>query len=567
MITNVIFQSILIVDIDKKKARYVSFQSGLNVITSSENHVGKSSLTKSLYFTLGAEIDYDPHWDKKTKLYCLEFLVDGKPFTIVRQKSNFLIFRGADLIAECASISKELTPRLEEIFGFSVYLPDKNTKKHVLAPPVFTYLPYYIDQDKGWGTEPFESFANLDQFKKPDRIKSLYYHLGVYDKRSVDIQARIDANKAEIERLQCMIDRAEITLETIMPEVQQLVPAEDITELERMLQPSKERINHVISELTEVRTRIQKLQSDLIQHSRNLASISEHSFSEAPTVEKLLTICPQCGYEYDAKINARVREIYNVENSEYLLQQIRFIISALEKSLDAEQGRYVSLMEQLRHEEQLASGAHDEYETYVKQRGLMTTISRMHETIGEATASQDAYKAENKELNKDLKDLPKKKEIDERYVEDTRSNIIRLEAWDNDYEGKIGLLKPLKGQGTLASKIILAQYIALFSTMEITGASRIRFPFVVDSPRTKEPSVASSIEILDLISETKSLPQIILVTMDYGTFDVAQKGQAHIIELTEPRKLLNCTDYAANETKILGYMDLIANIKPTAHND
>jgi hypothetical protein len=97
-----------------------------------------------------------------------------------------------------------------------------------------------------------------------------------------------------------------------------------------------------------------------------------------------------------------------------------------------------------------------------------------------------------------------------------------------------------------------------------TDYSRIgwRFPFVVDSRRTKEPSVASSIEILDLISGIRSLPQIILVTMDYGTFDVALKDQAYIIELAEPRKLLISADYAANETKIQGYLDLIANIKP-----
>ncbi|MCY1714016.1 hypothetical protein [Caproiciproducens galactitolivorans] len=558
---NVIFKSILIVDTDKHKAKYVSFLPGLNVITSSENHVGKSSLAKSLYFSLGAEIDYDPHWDKKTKLYCLEFLVNDKPYSIVRQKNNFLIFNGTDLIAECTSVFKELAPKLEEIFGFSVYLPDKNTKKHVLAPPVFTYLPYYIDQDHGWGTEPYESFASLDQFKKPDRIKSLYYHLGVYNKHSVDIQAKIDANKAEIERLQGVIDRAKITLETILPEVQQLVPAQNVEELEQMLLPSKERINRIIGELSEARTRIQKLQSDLLQHKKNLNSVTAHVNYADMQEEKALTTCPKCGYEFGIELNARVRKIYNIENSEYLLQQIRFIIDSIEKSLTGEQERYVELMSQLSKEEQTTSQAHDEYETYVKQRGLTTTISRMHQTIGGATASQDAYKSENRELNKDLRNLPNKKEVDQRYIDDTRANIMRLEAWDNDYEGKIGLLKPLKGQGTLSSKIILAQYIALFSTMEATGAGSIRFPFVVDSPRTKEPSVASSVEILNMISGIKTLPQIILVTMDYSTFDVEKRDQANIIELKDPRQLLNEVDYDVYASAITGYLDILASIK------
>lgn len=48
------------------------------------------------------------------------------------------------------SASYELPKKYEELFSFAVYLPNKRTKKIELAPPVFTFLPYYIDQDKGW---------------------------------------------------------------------------------------------------------------------------------------------------------------------------------------------------------------------------------------------------------------------------------------------------------------------------------------------------------------------------------------------------------------------------------
>ena len=49
--SNMFFKNILIADVQKKTARFVSFEKGLNVITSSENHVGKSSVIKSLYYT------------------------------------------------------------------------------------------------------------------------------------------------------------------------------------------------------------------------------------------------------------------------------------------------------------------------------------------------------------------------------------------------------------------------------------------------------------------------------------------------------------------------------------
>lgn len=63
----VYFQSILIADLQKATARFQEFSKGLNIVTSVDNHVGKSSLLKALYYALGAEVDYDPVWDKNTK--------------------------------------------------------------------------------------------------------------------------------------------------------------------------------------------------------------------------------------------------------------------------------------------------------------------------------------------------------------------------------------------------------------------------------------------------------------------------------------------------------------------
>lgn len=65
-------------------------------------------------------------------------------------------------------------------------MANKKTNKIELAPPAFTFMPYYIDQDRGW-SGLYESFSNIDQYKKPDRIKSLYYHLGIYTRSTVEL--------------------------------------------------------------------------------------------------------------------------------------------------------------------------------------------------------------------------------------------------------------------------------------------------------------------------------------------------------------------------------------------
>ena len=59
----VYFKKLMIADLQNRTARVQSFEKGLNVVTSADNHVGKSSLLKSLYYTLGAEVDFDSVWD------------------------------------------------------------------------------------------------------------------------------------------------------------------------------------------------------------------------------------------------------------------------------------------------------------------------------------------------------------------------------------------------------------------------------------------------------------------------------------------------------------------------
>lgn len=85
--------------------------------------------------------------------------------------------------------------------------------------------------------------------------------------------------------------------------------------------------------------------------------------------------------------------------------------------------------------------------------------------------------------------------------------------------------------------------IGLFQTMQYFNTNTILFPLVVDSPRAKEPSYASSKDILNLIFEMDNLPQVILATMDYKEFESEMKRQAKVTVFSEKRKLLNENTY------------------------
>ena len=132
-----------------------------------------------------------------------------------------------------------------------------------------------------------------------------------------------------------------------------------------------------------------------------------------------------------------------------------------------------------------------------------------------------------------------------------------LGAWNASYDGKIKLLQPIKAQGSLVSKIILAQCIGLFQTMAAQGSDVTKFPLIIDSPRGNEASVASSRDILDMISHVDSLPQVILATVDYDKYITEEITGVKVTHLSERNKLLLEDDYQTYQAEIEDLFELL----------
>lgn len=556
------FKSILIADTSEHTAKYHEFQKGLNVITSHENHMGKSSLIKSLYYSIGAEVHFDDRWNKKTKIFITEFLVDGIEYKIARFRRNFAVFNDGMLILLTNNVSHELAKELEKIFSFSVYLADKKDKKVVLAPPALSYMPYYIDQDKGWA-DLYGSFDSMDQFTKAERKKSLYYHLHIYTKDTIELMAKRDLRKSELEQLVKKEADLKITLDALGNEMDNVVLVENKSDLEKVLFMPKEKIANIVRQLGDLRNEIQELESVLQQNQKQLEIIHEYKDikQRKDFSERIISYrCPHCGCSLDEDLYDIVRENYNSSNEEYMLQQIQYITDSLERRLDEKESIYVEISNKLQNVEKVYDDSKDAYEIYLKQKGLQDTYKKYSEALADNIIEQHEKKAEINKYNSQLRKFPNKKEIEDTYIQYVRENIIELGAWDASYEGNIKLLKPIRAQGSLVSKIILAQCIALFQTMETNRSNVIRFPFIIDSPRGNEASVASSVEILKMIDEISSLPQVILATVDYDKYQSEEHKKAKVTFLNRKNALLCEEDYYKYKDEIEGMFDLIRNL-------
>ncbi len=555
------FKNILIADIEKHTARFVSFDQGLNVLTSSENHVGKSSVIKSLYDTLGADVKFDSQWCKNTKLSAVTIIVNEEEYRIVRLLKRFAVFKQKELVLLTDSVMKELAPQLSEIFGFSVYLAEKTgIKKVIQAPPAFTFMPYYIDQDKGW-SELYDSFEKLDQFSKPERAKSLYFHLGLYTRSRIELQAKKDLFTEEIARLKEREKELHITINALSEEVNNIIPAENKEELEAHLKEPKKEIEALVQAIGTVRNRIQELQTALQQHEKQLEIIKQFqaiNFEKKPQ-ERPLHTCPRCGYELDSDLYDIIRNNYNQSNADYLLAQVQLIVNNINSELQKNEKKYVSLMAKLKALEKAYDESQNAYESYLRYRGLKATVRKYQAELGQNLVEQSELLSEIETINKELRRLPEKAEIEQTYISHVRGNLIALGAWSHEYEGKIKLLHAINAQGSLTPKIILSQYTGLFQTMASMSSSVIRFPFVVDSPRGMESSMSSSKEILSMIANISSLPQVIVATVDYDTFGVDDNGKAHKLFFSDQFSVLNEETYLKYSDDIEGLLNLLTN--------
>ena len=457
------FKSILIADIVSHKARFQQFQKGLNVITSTNNHVGKSSLLKSLYHTLGANVKYDSVWNVNNKLFVLDFCVDNIDYRIVRQIKSFAVFKGEELILVTSKVMSELAPLLEKIFHFGIYLDSKKDGRVTLAPPVFTFLPYYIDQDNGW-SELYGSFQNQEQYKKHDRMKSLYYHLSIYTKSAVELMAQRDKLQEELDTLKTDATKLLDIIEALTDEIQGIVPADDVAQFDKNIQISKNKIRTLVKQIGEKRNRIQELEISLEQHEHQLQVITEyHTIAKtAQSNQEIFThSCPRCGYLYDDEIYNRVHANYLNVSDSYVKTYIGQVIISIRDDLQKEKQQYITLTKKLNNLETAYSNKEDEFDLYIRHRGISESVDKLNTRLGKNQKEQSDIRKALKDIAKELKSFPSKKEVESKYIEFTRLNIIKLGAWNAAYDGTIKLLSPIKAQGTLENKIILSQFVGL----------------------------------------------------------------------------------------------------------
>lgn len=195
-----IIKEIKLVSFLEEKAKKVTFHPNITVIKG-DNHTGKSSLIKSIYWTFGADPkDLHPKWKNANVISLVKFSLDGKTYSILRKERFFAVFDDKmNIIDTFNGITNGIGPFIARLFNYKLVL--NNSKgESLIPPPAYFLLPFYIDQDISWNRN-WESFDRLSQFSTW-RNDVVNYHTGIRPNEYYEINAGIRKHKKEISLLE-----------------------------------------------------------------------------------------------------------------------------------------------------------------------------------------------------------------------------------------------------------------------------------------------------------------------------------------------------------------------------
>lgn len=554
------FDQIYIFDINKEEAYTQTFYKGLNIITSSEvdgTDRGKSVLLRSLYHSLGAEAHFDSKWNEKDKVYILKFSVDDNKYSIYRSKRLFKIFDNKNQLIFKTIHRTELSTFLGELFGFTIFLPNKNTKQLEVAPPVYSFILNYLDQDKYDGTK-FSSFNNLAQYSN-FKINVIYTHLGIYNKdyfelikQKEEIESKIKITKEEIQELDKLKNRTLAMLKGFSC-------PESSNALENELKIETKEYSRLMNEMSEIRNKLVDLRNQLEEQKIALNQIDKFAKKQEKEIKNILLthICPECHTILNDTINIRSKRYNNVDNAIDLKDTINVESIKIKEEIEKYEKDYSELAAHLKEHNEKISSNRKEINNYIKFKGLNDLLDKINEDLlfnnGMVVQAQDDIKPIKKEI-KEISQRIKSVDEDYYYLIDKLKNRFNLnELDDTSYQN---LSKNFCASGSNKPLSTVIWYLTLNDLKQKYNSKEIEFPMVFDSPNNVETDQEKKIALIKFILESSNkFNQMIISSIGFSKNEYEMDSEVHINILDNDKyHLLNEPDYIQNY-EILKYMN------------
>lgn len=530
---NLIFDSIILVDLTNKEAKKIEFSPGKNMLTSGGNHFGKSVIMKSLYYTLGAEVYFPQPIKSLNYMTILSFILEGKKYIAGRLNNSFVLFENGKFVKKYNSVSK-FGESLSDMFNFDIELVGKDEDGTIVkCPPAFFYLPYYIDQENGWSINSY-SFDRMTQFDLPQRKDSYFFHLGVLDSEYVEQNKNQKANSKKIAKLSKENEKYKTVIETLKMGLDDTQMAFDATDLEIAITSRKEEINAILKDIAKYRKELVEAEDSyqrMLNEKEVLAKYIKRK-DVTPTVKTEVVECPRCGLFFEQSLSEKLERTYLLESLNDDYTRITAEIGKLEKKIKKLKEKYEQHQRKLKEYENSLSSEQDLYDTYLKAKTTRKLLDDYRKKIQENSETIE----ELNENNKNIKELLK-----EYHQSRTSANGIYLSNLNKQF----GLLdipseqvptesepgSSIDASGAYGPRCKVAQVLSFLETQKSISDTIITFPVVIDSPNVLEQDKDHLESVIKtLLSWNRTDNQIIVASIE-GKEIAEQLPDVKVIQL------------------------------------
>lgn len=501
--SKLLIHEIVIVDYENKKANHFCFSEKSNLIVSSKNGQGKSSLVKSLYYALGANLKAFPKdWIPEKYIFQLKVSINNEVFFLKRHNKTMSI--KGDIESKIFNNFKDYSLWLQEKMGMKLELITNNSDKPSIAYIEAIVSPMYIDQDKGWsGILYKETFDSLGAYKTTSFPKDvIYYYLGLSNTEIFDKKYKCNLLKEEKSFIDGKIEQIRDVYETYkLQKNLEYIPSQDLHELKLEVEQYIRLTDEISKEIQRITCKIEEAKRCLDIHKQdkfeldNLLSAINKRFSE---------IKHECSYCHSVLTREQSLTRLELDDNRIMIiaksEDIRKAIHEKELELKRNREKLNLLQDKLDsyHEEITKLKSISDIESYIDQR-ILNELKRL-ETVENNKSSDLKNKIEDLKVN--IKQLDKKLKKNAEYIsgeyEQIKNKISVMIGANGLSEKPFGNFNKLNGSGTNLNKDLLAFYLIYMNL--INKVSKYQLPFVIDSFVKNEIDVDSYKRMFKAIS-------------------------------------------------------------------
>jgi hypothetical protein len=549
--SSLIIHYLCIFNPEDKVAKRVDFVDGINVISSDKttgNDVGKSILMKSIYHTLGADSIFDDNWNSSPKIYSMSFFINQNRYHIFRSEKLFKIYTGKFRFLYSTSNRAELSEYLMNLYGFSVKLPNKSTNELEVAPPAYSYILNYVDQDRMDGPK-FISFDSLFQYKN-DKESILFNHFGIYTDEYFITVREIEKLKSEEVKYNEEIIVIDNMLKRITGYLNGMDVLVDMEALKVELERDRNEYIHIVENLKKAKNKLIKLRNEQIELEssiKDLLRLKKLKENDVQIVNE--NYCPTCSQEIE-DAGLKISQNSQLEDFYIMKSQLEQLLLEVERKVRLKEVHYQELLEKFNRFEKNIMMNKKEISDVVKHRGYVETRDQLLIDSGSVQEKLSINKEELKENKKILKkfnDL--KNQANELYEQYMVESVVKFGLEEIELEKFKKVNSNFKPRGSNIPITTIIWYYTLLKIKYDLNANVIRFPIVLDSPNNVELDENKEKALFEYIfTQYIEGTQLIVSTLGFDKKEYPELAIDNIIMLTNKKySVLNKMDYEENK--------------------